>query len=327
MLGLGMVLALSACSAAQPNTAPTTVIVTKGNGSTVTTTTTPPSSASASSSSKPAKPKKPVHIKLLNLDGSTYGVGMPLIAFFSRRIHDAKPLQQITKATVNGKPIKGAWYFETSSYYKGYPLEAHFRPQNFWPAHSRIFIKIPAKGVSAGKNLAFDDSLTSEWTTGPRNIGVVDDSTHKLKITSDGKHWGTFPVSLGEAKTPTKRGIKVIMEKGRDISMKGPGYYDPHVKFTQRLTYDGEYLHAAPWNCTSGPGCTGPQNNIGHGDSSNGCTNLTPSDAQKLYNFLRVGDVIEYPNASGPQMQLGEGYGDWNIDWSIWQTGGLVSTT
>ena len=318
MLGLGLTLALSACSGAQPNTAPKTVIVTKTNGSTVTTTTTAPSSASASSSSKPAKPKKPVHIKLLNLDGSTYGVGMPLIAFFSRRIHDAKPLQQITKATVNGKPIKGAWYFETSSYYKGYPIEAHFRPQNFWPAHSRIFIKIPAKGVSAGKNLAYDDSLTSEWTTGPRNIGVVDDSTHKLTITSDGKHWGTFPVSLGASKTPTARGTKVIMEKGVSICMSGPGYHECGVKFTQRLTYGGEYLHSAPWNV----------DNIHHGvDSSNGCTNLLPNDAQKLYGFLRVGDVIEYPNANGPQMQLGMGYGDWNIDWSIWQTGGLVSTT
>jgi len=318
LLGLGLTLGLSACSAAQPSTPSKTVYVTKGNGSTVATTTAAPNSPASSSSSKPAKPKKPVHIKLLNLDGSTYGVGMPLIAFFSKRIHDAKPLQQLTTATVNGKPIKGAWYFETSSYYKGYPIEAHFRPQNFWPAHSRIFIKIPAKGISAGKNLAYDDSLTSEWTTGPRNIGVVDDTSHKLTITSDGKHWGTFPVSLGASNTPTARGTKVIMEKGVSICMSGPGYHECGVKFTQRLTYGGEYLHSAPWNVS----------NIEHGiDSSNGCTNLLPDDAKKLYNFLRVGDVVEYPNANGPQMQLGMGYGDWNIDWNTWLTGGLVSTT
>jgi lipoprotein-anchoring transpeptidase ErfK/SrfK len=138
-----------------------------------------------------------------------------------------------------------------------------------------------------------------------------------LTVLSDGKVWGTFPVSLGAANTPTLRGTKVIMEKGRDISMRGPGYFDAHVKYTQRLTYGGEYLHAAPWNTY----------NIGHGvNSSNGCTNLYDADAIKLYNFLEVGDPVQYPNASGPKMNLGEGYGDWNVTWSLWQTGGAVKT-
>ena len=56
-------------------------------------------------------------------------------------------------------------------------------------------------------------------------------------------------------------------------------------------------------------------------------SNLLPSDAARLYSFLRIGDPVEYPNANGPQMSLGAGYGDWNLSWSEWQTGGLVSTT
>ncbi len=62
-------------------------------------------------------------------------------------------------------------------------------------------------------------------------------------------------------------------------------------------------------------------------DSSNGCTNLLPNDAQKLYGLLEIGDVVIYPNANGGKMQLGQGYGDWNVPWSQWQTGGAVSTT
>jgi lipoprotein-anchoring transpeptidase ErfK/SrfK len=109
----------------------------------------------------------------------------------------------------------------------------------------------------------------------------------------------------------------VIMEKGRSICMRGPGYYECGVKYTQRLTYGGEYLHSAPWNVS----------NINNGrDSSNGCTNLLPADAQKLYGFLGVGDVVIYPNANGPAMTLGAGYGDWNLNWSSWLTGGLVQT-
>ena len=41
---------------------------------------------------------------------------------------------------------------------------------------------------------------------------------------------------------------------------------------------------------------------------------------------LRVGDVVDYPNAKGPAMTLGEGYGDWNVPWSQWLTGGAVPT-
>lgn len=287
----------------------------------------PSSSASTSAPASPtAPPAKPVHISLLNSDGSLYGVGMPVIAYFSKKITSGKALQDATTATVNGKKMPGAWYFEYSGAGNG-PIEAHYRLKNFWPAHSHVHINIPAKGLSAGTGLAYNDSLTLDFSTGAKHIGLVDDGAHTLTITSDGHKYGTFPVSLGLSKTPTKKGIKVIMEKGRDISMKGPGYYDPHVRFTQRLTYGGEYLHAAPWNCTKGPGCVGPQNNIGHADSSNGCTNLKPSVAKRLYGFLRIGDVVQYPNASGPEMQLGQGYGDWNLSWSQWQTGGLVSTT
>jgi lipoprotein-anchoring transpeptidase ErfK/SrfK len=261
-----------------------------------------------------------VHIKLLNSDGSEYGVGMPIIAFFSKKITSGKALQDATTATVNGKPITGAWYFEYSSYYKGYPIEGHWRPQSFWPAHAHVHVNIPAKGLSAGSNLAYDDSLSSDWYTGARNIAVVDNSTHRIKVTSDGKQKFNFPVSLGASKTPTKHGIKLIMEKLPTVCMHDIAgtYYECGIKQDQRLTYDGEYLHSAPWNV----------HNIESGvNSSNGCTNLLPQDATTLYNFLRVGDVVEYPNANGPAMQLGMGYGDWNVPWGSWQTGGLVSTT
>jgi lipoprotein-anchoring transpeptidase ErfK/SrfK len=105
------------------------------------------------------------------------------------------------------------------------------------------------------------------------------------------------------------------MEKGASICMSGPGYNECGVKWTQRLTYGGEYLHSAPWNV----------GNIGRFDSSNGCTNLRPADAQRLYNFLGIGDVVIYPNANGPRMQLGMGYGDWNVPWTQWLTGGVVA--
>jgi lipoprotein-anchoring transpeptidase ErfK/SrfK len=310
---VGAALALSACSSGGGKTSPKTVVVTNADGNTTTVTSGAPTTPA---SSKPAKPKSPVHVALKFSDGSTFGVGIPIIAYLSRHIGDAKAFSAATKVTVNGTPIKGAWYFEPSSADKKYPIEAHYRPQNYWPAHAQVHMDLPVKGLSAGGTLAYDDSLTSDFATGAANISTVDDSTHTITVTSDGKQFGRFPVSLGASDTPTRSGVKVIMEKGASICMSGPGYSECGVKYTQRLTYDGEYLHAAPWNLR----------NIGHADSSNGCTNMTTADALKVYNFLKIGDVVMYPNANGGKMQLGQGYGDWNVPWSQWQTGGMYRT-
>jgi lipoprotein-anchoring transpeptidase ErfK/SrfK len=283
-------------------------------------------SGAATSSSPAAPPARPVHIQLKFSDGNTFGVGIPVIAFFSRKITDATALQNATTLKINDKAVTGGrWYFEPVSGHPGYPLEGDYRLQNPWPAHSSIFVDIAAKGLSAGSGLAYNDSLTLSFSTGASHIAVVNNATHELTLSVDGKVEGTYPVSLGASDTPTAHGTKVIMEKGRSICMSGPGYHECGVKYTQRLTYGGEYLHSAPWNCLHASGCVGPYNNIGHANSSNGCTNLLPGDAAKLYSILRIGDIVKFPNADGPQMTMGAGYGDWNVSWSEWLTGGAVS--
>lgn len=307
-------LALSACSSGGSKHAVRTVTIAP-SGQTTAASSGPPASSTAPS--KTAKPAAPIHVALKFSDGSEFGVGIPIIAFFTRKPTRGKAFSDATAVTVNGEPAKGAWYFEPSSGDKKYPVEGHYRLQQYWPAHAQVHMDLPVKGLSAGAGLAYDDSLTSDFTTGAANISTVDDSTHMITVTTDGKPYGSFPVSLGAADTPTRRGTKVIMEKGASICMSGPGYHECGVKYTQRLTYDGEYLHAAPWN-------TG---NIGRVDSSNGCTNLLTKDAQRLYSFLGIGDVVMYPNATGGKMQLGQGYGDWNVAWALWQTGGYVNTT
>ncbi|MBN9619110.1 MAG: L,D-transpeptidase, partial [Actinobacteria bacterium] len=258
-----------------------------------------------------------VHVKLLNDPGATYGVGMPVIAYFSQRITDGVALQRATVVRVNGQPVQGAWYFEDSAAGNG-PIEAHYRPQSYWPADASVQVDMPIRGLSAGGRLTYDDSLTLAFHTGAANIVTVNDKTHELTVTSDGKAWGQpMPVSLGSKATPTRPGIKVVMEKQPSVTMSSPGFYKTNVQYAQRLTYGGEYLHSAPWN----------EKNIDAGvDSSNGCTNLLPQDAQKLFDFLQIGDVVKFENVDGPPMQIGSGYGDWNVSWSTWLTGGLVPT-
>jgi lipoprotein-anchoring transpeptidase ErfK/SrfK len=282
--------------------------------------TSPAGSASASASAAPpssAPPTgKPVHVRLMEGDGSTWGVGMPIIAYLSARITDAKPFAAASAVTINGTPADGAWYFEKSAIYQGYPLEAHYRTRTYWPAHAKIHLDLPVQGKSAGTGLVYDDSLTLDMSTGAANISRIDGHTERMIVTSDGKQVSSYPVSLGKASTPTFSGVKVVMEKDRVQRMTGPGY-DLKVPWSVRMTNSGEFIHSASWN----------GGNIGQRSTSHGCTNLNVADAQHFFAFAHVGDVAVYTNTGGPTMPSWDGYGDWNLSWTTWQGGGVLRTS
>lgn len=273
--------------------------------------------AGSHKSSKPAGPVKPVHVSLFQGDGQTYGVGMPLIAQFSKKVTDARGFDQAVKVTINGQPAGGAWFWVQSS--SGYAMEAHYRPRSFWPAHSTVQMSMPLKGVSAGRGLAFDDSLTLQIKIGAAHVSNVNGASEQMTVTSDGRTVKTMPVSLGKADTPTYLGTKVVMAKKNPQHMvSAPGEANPYsleVPYSVRLTNSGEFVHAAAWN-------TG---NIGSRSTSHGCTNLTVADARWFYQFSQIGDVVQYTNTgTSNAMPSWDGFGDWNVPWSQWQQGNLL---
>lgn len=286
-----------------------------GNGSTQSTA----PSTSASPSAPPSPTGAPVHIRLYESDGSTYGVGMPIIAYLSASITSAAAFDAATTVTVNGAPANGAWYFEKSGVYAGYPLEAHYRPPAYWPAHAKIEMHLATKDKSAGPGLLFDDSIDLSMATGAAQVATVDGATEQMTVTSDGTTAKVMPVSLGKASTPTFTGTKVVMAKNNPkemISTKPGDSYDLMVPWSVRITNSGEFVHAASWN----------GGNIGSRSTSNGCTNLNTGDAQWYYNFSQIGDPVVYTNTGGGPMPVWDGYGDWNLPWATWAQGGVVPT-
>jgi lipoprotein-anchoring transpeptidase ErfK/SrfK len=288
---------------------------------------TPASSTPASStptSTTPAGPTKKVHVSALEADGVTVGVGMPIILRCTPTPPDSTAFTKAVTVTVNGRPANGAWYWEKP--YAHGPVEAHYRPRSYWPAHSTIDAKVAIGGLSAGKGLVYDDKLTSvTFQTGAAHVSTVDASTLRMTVTSDGKVVKTIPVSLGQAQYPTFNGTKVVMQKGEDlpgtdklrpngtVMMNGPGYSNDPVQWSVRLTNSGEYVHSAPWN-----------GQIGARSTSHGCTNLHTADGKWFYDFSLVGDVVTYANTDGPKTPSWDGYGDWNIPWAMWAQGGLL---
>jgi lipoprotein-anchoring transpeptidase ErfK/SrfK len=305
---LAVLLALAACTSG-----------TSGGQSSASGKTTHSSSSAPTTTPGPKKGSgAPVHVRLFENDGQTYGVGMPIIAYFSKKITDASVFDKEVKVTVNGQDAGGAWYFEPSSV-SDEALEAHYRTQQYWPAHAQIHVDMPVKGLYAGQDLVFDNSVTLDIATGAAQVSTVDGGAKTMTITSDGQPVKTLQVSLGAAKTPTYLGTAVVMAKSNPEEMKSdPGEtpaYDLLVPWSVRITDSGEFIHDASWN-----------GQIGSANTSHGCTNLTPADAEWYYGWSQIGDPVTYTNTgTGTVIPVGDGWGDWNLDWSTWSQGGLLS--
>src|SRR5579875_764899 len=113
---------LSACSSAQPTNGKPHV---RGQAAGANTSG-PTAPSSAASPSAPALPVTKVHVEGYP-DGTTVGVGMPIIATFNKKMTSAKNFVKDTTVTVNGKVVHGAWYFEYSDPASGHVMEAHYR--------------------------------------------------------------------------------------------------------------------------------------------------------------------------------------------------------
>src|ERR1700744_2005480 len=85
----------------------------------------------------------------------------------------------------------------------------------------------------------------------------------------------------------------------------------PDVDWATQMSYSGIFVHSAPWS-------VGAQ---GHTNTSHGCLNVSPSNAEWFYDHSKSGDIVEVINTVGPTLPGTEGLGDWNVPWPVWKAG------
>jgi lipoprotein-anchoring transpeptidase ErfK/SrfK len=248
------------------------------------------------------------------LPGETVGVGMPVIVHFDVPVTDHASFEK--NMTVTSTPKQpGSWYWMSD-------YEAHWRPKTYWKAGTDVSVDVDVNSVDAGNGIYGQESRTVDFEVGDAHIYKVSMVTHQMKVYSNGDLLRTIPITTGEQPAYTTRsGTKVIIEKfekkdmnSETVGITGADAYNiSDVQWAMRLTYSGEFIHAAPWSVSS----------QGVANVSHGCTGMSTENAGWLYAMSRRGDVVQYTGSDRP-MTLDNGYGDWNASWTDWKNGSAL---
>ena len=252
------------------------------------------------------------------LPGETVGVGMPVVVSFDVPVTDRANIEKHLHVTTAPEQ-PGTWHWLSDS-------EVHYRPKKYWKAGTQVDVNLDINGVEAGNGIYGQEDRDVQFQVGDAHIYKVDTRTDQMKVFSNGKLLRTIPITTGQQpKFTTRSGIKVIIEKFDSKRMNSEtvgipvdsadGYDIDNVQWAMRVTYSGEFVHAAPWSVGS----------QGQANVSHGCTGMSTSNADWLYHMSVRGDVVDYVGTDRP-MESTNGYGDWNIPWDEYQQGSALAS-
>jgi lipoprotein-anchoring transpeptidase ErfK/SrfK len=245
-------------------------------------------------------------------DGEVVGVGQPVAVQFDENIPNRLAAQKAIKVTTN-PPVEGAFYWLNNR-------EVRWRPEHFWKPGTKVNIAVNSYGVDLGDGVFGQDNARSQFTIGDEVIATADDNTKMVTVRVNGNVVKTMPTSMGKDSTPTASGTYIlgvrfahmIMDSSTyGVPANSPNGYRTEVDFATQMSYSGVFVHSAPWS-------VGAQ---GHTNTSHGCLNVSPSNAQWFFENTKRGDVVEVLNTVGPPLPGTEGLGDWNIPWDQWHAG------
>ncbi|MFF8843743.1 Ig-like domain-containing protein [Streptomyces sp. NPDC015127] len=250
----------------------------------------------------------------------TYGVGQPVTAKLSMAVKGNDARRVVERALkVNSKPaVEGSWYWVDDK-------TLHYRPKEYWPTGTVVNATSNLAGVKVENKLYGGRSNPLKITIGDRIEAITDAASHSMVVKRNGEVINTIPVTTGKPGFATRNGIKVVLGKESFVRMRSTSIgiaegssesYDLPVYWATRVTWSGEYVHAAPWSVGS----------QGLANVSHGCTGMSTANAAWFFNTVREGDIVEVVNSYGDIMDtFGNGFGDWNLSWDKWREGSALT--
>ncbi|TGD13857.1 hypothetical protein EB836_01395 [Brevibacterium sp. S111] len=255
----------------------------------------------------------PMSVRTTLADDQTVGVAAPIILSFGSTVSedfrdDVERRLSVKVTDKDGKErkVEGSWGW----LYDDPQSRLHFRPKEFWPAHSKVSVDVPLKNVPTGENSVGQNDLTLDFEIGRKQVVEASAKTHRMVVTRDGKEVMDFPASLGAPKSPSYNGTHVVMSKAADYTMKSEQWdYETDVQWAVRIHNNGEFIHAAPWST----GVQGSQN------VSHGCINLSTQRAKQYFDSAIFGDPVEITGSHVSLSTQDSDISDWVYSWKDWQ--------
>jgi lipoprotein-anchoring transpeptidase ErfK/SrfK len=259
-------------------------------------------------------------------DRDTYGVGQTIQVWFDENVADKAAAQKLLQ--VNTTPeTEGAWHWFGSQ-------RAEWRPKEYWKPGTQVTVKADVYGKDLGQGLYGQADVSGSFKIGDSRIAIADNESKQMKVFVNGEMVRQIPVSLGkggynktfDGKTITywtNGGAHVVLDKAPVTKMtsasygikdpKDPNYYDETIKLTVRISNEGEYVHMADWNISA----------HGRTNTSHGCINVAPANAQWFYDSFIPGDVVDVKN-SPVTLKPTDGIGAWTLSWADWVKGSAL---
>ncbi|MBF6172922.1 L,D-transpeptidase [Nocardia blacklockiae] len=243
-------------------------------------------------------------------DGQEVGIAAPIILQFKSHVANKAAVEKaLTVATTPETEGGWAWLPDENG-----GSRAHWRPREYWVPGTDVKFSGKLYGLELGDGAYGYGDLSSEFKIGRSQIVKGYAPSHRVQVIRDGQTIFDFPCSYGEgneARNVTRSGIHVVTEKYEDFMMSNPPFYtNVRERWAVRISNNGEFIHANPESA-------GAQGNT---NVTNGCINLSTSDAQAYFPTAMYGDPVE---VTGTSIALSAADGDlydWTIDWETWKT-------
>jgi lipoprotein-anchoring transpeptidase ErfK/SrfK len=250
---------------------------------------------------------------------TTYGQAMPIVVEFRNggvKGKDQKAIVEKRLFVTSDPPQDGAWHWDSD-------IQVEYRSKEYWQPDTKLNVRLGLGGLPLGDGRYGETDITIKAGIDKVRRSIeVDNATKQLVATQDGQVVKQFAVSLGRTDKPSLSGTMVIIERLEktvfDSStygtpVNGPDGYRTDIQFAERLTWDGQFIHAAPWS----------EGDQGKRNVSHGCVNVSLANGQWVYNWTRVGDPV---TVKGTEEKLGGGNGwtAWNQSWEEFVKGSAL---
>jgi lipoprotein-anchoring transpeptidase ErfK/SrfK len=251
------------------------------------------------------QPSSTIESGLYLFDDQTYGVAMPVVVDFSPGIRpEDRAVVQSRMFVRTYPPQPGTWHWVSNG------EQAYYRAPQYWQPGSTISARIALEGIPLSNGRYGNVDRTATARIGGKLELKIDNATKKMSVYESDRLVRTLPVSLGKEGTPSSSGTMVVMEKKETTVFdtrtdpNPENRYVAKIDLAQRLTWGGEYIHAAPWSVQD----------QGRRNVSHGCVNVSTANAQWLFGKTKIGDPVTV-TGSESTLAAGNGWTAWNMSW------------